>query len=332
MNTNTEAIQFLNALVSNMDIGVISYDMEGYITLINSKAAEYLGITRKTNSLIDTSVLAHFDIPELSECIDSCLNKSRTNFHLSNILYNDRYLIIDGKKLLDGMLLSITDITENVVTKDQATQSLLLGQEMERRRLAKEIHDGVGPNMSTIKLQIDAIKRKSQSEKMIKDLEEINSAISSIASDIRQISHDLMPSSLIDFGVVTALSNFAKRISDASDIEVHYQSNIEDGHLTKEYELNIYRIIQELVNNALKYSQCKNIEISLRKDGANINILVQDDGVGMSIASYVEGNGLFNIKTRVQSLHGELDIDSQEGRGVTAHIGLPILTIESSLN
>ena len=332
MKTNTEAIQFMNALVSNMDIGVITYDMEGFITLINSKAIEYLGIPGRVNNLIDTPVLSHFEIPALNSQIQSCLNKSRKNFHLTDINYNEKYLIIDGKKLVDGMLLSITDITENVLARDEATQSLLLGQEMERRRLAKEIHDGVGPNMSTIKLQIDAVKRKAVSEKVISGLEEINEAISAIATDIRQISHDLMPSSLIDFGVVTALSNFAKKISESSEIEVHYQSNIEDGNLSKEYELNIYRIVQELVNNSLKYSQCKSIEISLRKDKEGIFLLVQDDGVGMDVGKASTGIGLHNINTRIESLHGTLDIDSQMGGGVTAHVGLPIIPLEINLN
>ena len=332
MKTNTEAIQFMNALVSNMDIGVITYDMEGFITLINSKAIEYLGIPGRVNNLIDTPVLSHFEIPALNSQIQSCLNKSRKNFHLTDINYNEKYLIIDGKKLVDGMLLSITDITENVLARDEATQSLLLGQEMERRRLAKEIHDGVGPNMSTIKLQIDGVKRKAVSEKVISGLEEINEAISAIATDIRQISHDLMPSSLIDFGVVTALSNFAKKISESSEIEVHYQSNIEDGNLSKEYELNIYRIVQELVNNSLKYSQCKSIEISLRKDKEGIFLLVQDDGIGMDVGKASTGIGLHNINTRIESLHGTLDIDSQMGGGVTAHVGLPIIPLEINLN
>ena len=157
-------------------------------------------------------------------------------------------------------------------------------------------------------------------------------AISAIATDIRQISHDLMPSSLIDFGVVTALSNFAKKISESSEIEVHYQSNIEDGNLSKEYELNIYRIVQELVNNSLKYSQCKSIEISLRKDKEGIFLLVQDDGIGMDVGKASTGIGLHNINTRIESLHGTLDIDSQMGGGVTAHVGLPIIPLEINLN
>ncbi len=323
METNTEAILFLNALVSNMDIGVISYDMEGYVTLINGKAVEFLGINEKANKLIDKEVLTLLEIPELLKEVKSGISKSRRNFHITDVLYNERHLIIDGKKMLDGMLLSITDITENVLAKDEATQSLLLGQEMERRRLAKEIHDGVGPHMSALKLQIDAIKRKAKSETLISGLEEINEAISDIASDIRQISHDLMPSSLIDFGVVTALSNFSQKISNASEIEVHFQANITDGLLSKEYELNIYRIIQELVNNAVKHSQCKNIEISIRQDQDWINILVQDDGVGMDISKSVEGIGLYNIQTRVESLQGDIDITSQTSAGVTIHITLP---------
>ena len=205
MNTNTEAIHCMNALVSKMDSGVISFDMEGYITLINAKAIQYLNLKGNVNNLVDTEVLSHIEIPDVTSYIKLCLKKSRRDFHLTNIFYNDKYLIVDGKKLLDGMLLSITDITENVNTKDAATQSLLLGQEMERKRLAKEIHDGVGPNMSTLKLQIDAVKKKAVTDQVIIGLQMINESISSIAADIRQISHDLMPSSLMDFGVVTAL-------------------------------------------------------------------------------------------------------------------------------
>lgn len=325
MKTNPEVIQFLNALMSNMDIGIISYNNEGLITLINNKAIEYLGITASNKDLVDTEILMHFDIPDLHDNIELGISKSRKNFHLSNVFYNERYLLIDGKKLLGGMLLTITDITESVLAKDDATQSLLLGQEMERRRLAKEIHDGVGPNMSTLKLQIDSIIRKATSEEIISSLEEINISISEIATEIRQISHDLMPSSLIDFGVVTALSNFSKRISASSDLEVHYQSNIIDGQLSKEHELNIYRIVQELINNALKYSKCKSIEISLRQDNDEINILVEDDGIGMDTTLHSEGVGLNNIITRVESLQGEIDIDSQIGSGVSVYIALPII-------
>lgn len=324
MKTNTEAIQFLHALVSNVDSGILTFNIEGYITMINVKALEYLNISGSVNKILDTLVLDIINIEELYEAINNCLTKSRKEFHLSNVLHDDKYLIIDGKKLMDGMLLSITDITSDVLAKDKATQSLLLGQETERRRLSKEIHDGIGPNMSTLKLQIDAVKRKLKDETVIKELDKINFSISEIASDIRQISHDLMPSSLIDFGVVTALSNFSNKITETGEVKVVYTSNIDDGYLTKEHELNIYRIVQELVNNALKYSNCGKIEISLQEFENKLIVAVVDDGQGIDPSKEDKGIGLNNVNSRVDTLQGTLSIDSVEGQGVSAIIELPL--------
>lgn len=332
MKTNTEAIQFLNALVSNIDSGIISFDIEGYVTLINSRAIQFLNLEGTTKDIIDTEVLPNIKIDKLYDLIQGCLLKTRKEFHITNILFNGKHLIIDGKKLLDGMLITLTDITADVLSKHQATQSLLLGQETERRRLAKEIHDGLGPNMSTLKLQIDAVKRKLTDETAKLKLEKVNEAISEIASDIRQISHDLMPSSLIDFGVATALFNFTNKISDSGQFAVEYNCNLEDNDLSTEYELNIYRIIQELVNNAIKYSQCSTIEINIKKNEKVISIFVNDDGIGMDDTNINSGIGIHNIKTRVKSLQGKFILDSQKGGGVTAHIELPLKSESLILN
>jgi signal transduction histidine kinase len=178
--------------------------------------------------------------------------------------------------------------------------------------------------MSTLKLQIDSIKRKLKDDDAIAALDKVNDAISEIATDIRQISHDLMPNSLMDFGVVTALSNFSNRITETGEVKVLYKSNIEDGYLTKEHELNIFRIVQELVNNALKYSKCVNIEISLQKIDNKLVLAVIDDGEGMETGKSENGIGLHNINSRVDSLQGTISIDSQKGSGVSAIIELPI--------
>lgn len=316
---------FLNALVSNMGIGVITYDMDGEITLINNKATEFLGITLRRTSLLKTDIRSIIHIPELIDKIINSMTRKKKSFLLENLYHNDLFLNVIGKKLVDEMLLTITDISATVLAKDEATQSLILGQEMERRRLAKEIHDGIGPDMSTLKLQLDAVRKKTDNSEITSALEEISQAVSTIATDIRQVSHDLMPSSLIDYGVVTALNNFAKRISKSSDIEIQFQSNIKDGELTREYKLNIFRIVQELVNNAIKYSKCSSIEISLRKDVEGINILVQDDGIGLTEDTLQNGMGLQNIATRVNSLHGIMNIDSKQGYGTSFQIDLPVI-------
>lgn len=324
MKTNTEAVHFLNALVTNMDSGILSFDMKGNVTLANVKALEYLQIDKRVNQVIDSNILEHIGIPELEKLIENCISKSRIDFHISNVYFNDKYLIIDGKKLLDGMLLSITDVTADVLEKDRATQSLIWGQETERRRLAREIHDGVGPSMSSLILQLDAVKRKLENEDHKESIEKITKGISEIAQEIRQISHDLMPSSLIDFGLVTALSNFSNTISSTGDIKIEYHSNITDKSIPQEYELNIYRIVQELVNNAIKYSQCKSIQINLLRNEDTIRVFVQDDGIGMNAEKSKVGIGLHNVSTRVESLQGNLEINSPLGSGVTTHIEFPL--------
>lgn len=325
MKTNTEARYFLDALVTSIGTGVLSFDMEGFVTLANSRALEYLNITAKVNEVIDRDILSLLSNTKLKTKVNHCLTKSRKEFQL-NIHVEDKYLIVVGKKLLDGMLLSITDATANVLAKNKSTQLLLLGQETERSRLAKEIHDGVGPSMSTLKLQLDAVKKKMLNPDNQKAVEKIAESISEIAQDIRQISHDLMPRSLIDFGIVTALSNFSNKISDTEAIEVQYHSNMTDKSLPQGYELNIFRIVQELVNNSLKYSKCTLIKINLTSQDDFIKLLVKDDGIGMDKEVRKDGMGLHNVQARVLLLQGHMEIETQvrAGSGVSIHVEIPM--------
>jgi signal transduction histidine kinase len=325
MTSQTELIQFLKALVSKIQIGIITFDIEGYITMINQQAICFLHLEGKVSDYIDVPILDCIRIDLLNNKIATCLSTSRQDFHISNFTVADKYFFVDGVKLLDGMLITISNVTDTFVSKGRATQSLLVGIESERRRLAKDIHDGVGPNMSTLKLQIDAVKRKLTDDFAIQGLNRINTSISEIASDIRQISHDLMPSSLIDYGVITALNNYANRINETDNVNINYQPSISDKYLSREHELNIYRIIQELVNNALKYAACTNIDILIKEEEGKIIIKVEDDGKGMIMDEpHYTGNGLYNIQTRVESFQGKFEIISQLGQGVSAIIELPI--------
>lgn len=324
MTTNKEAVQFLNALLSNIDAGILSFDVAGRITVINDKAIRYLDIQGTTSSVIDSHVLNYLSVSSLKHKVEKCLSVGRENFRLSNVLFATRNLTISGIKLIDGMLIQVTDITSDVLAKDRATQSLLLGQETERRRLAKEIHDGVGPSMGTLKLQIDTIRRKTSDNDIVASLDRVNEAISEIASDIRGISHDLMPSSLIDFGVVTALSNYTKRISENGSILVSLSCNMLDNDLTRQHELNIYRIVQELVHNAMKHSHGTQIDIELQVIDKTIQLSVRDDGVGMKTENHDGGNGLHNVRKRAQSLQGSVQLLSDSGGGLQVIISLPL--------
>lgn len=326
MTSRTDAVSFLNALISNVNAGIVSFDIDGSITMINAKALEYLALDGEVRDYIDTPILDCISLADVEAVLQDNTGLHRYDFHINSVAFGDRHLIVDGKALLDGTLLSITDITAEVLAKDKATQSLLTGQEIERRRLAKEIHDGIGPSMSTLRLHVDAIKRRAADAQTKEDLDHLSSLISEIASEIRQVSHDLMPSSLVDFGVVTALANYAKRIARTGEVDVTYTSTIADRYLTRQHELNIYRIVQELVNNALKYSTCTTIRISLTEDHDKLTIIVADDGSGMDMTTQALGNGLSNLNSRIASLQGSIDIQSAAGKGLCATIQLPIKT------
>jgi signal transduction histidine kinase len=324
MQDNQQALDFFHSLITELPFGIITINSEGLVTLMNTNSLLFLGLEGSTDMYEETNILS-FDISrKLKNRIKSCLFVEKNPFHLKALSIKNRFLNVYAKRLLDGLVINIIDVTENIQMRDQATQSLLFGQESERKRLAKEMHDGIGPALSLIRLQVDAVNRKIDTEDITQQLNNIIELISNVALDIRQISHALMPGSLIDFGVVSALNNLVKQLNDSESFDVFFDTNMKDNSLPKNLELNIYRIIQELLNNAIKYSNCTEIQIQLHQLNHAIQLSVYDNGVGMDIEKSREGIGINNIHTRVKSFRGVFEIDSQPGHGVNANISIPI--------
>ncbi|MFT6021889.1 MAG: two-component system NarL family sensor kinase, partial [Saprospiraceae bacterium] len=205
------------------------------------------------------------------------------------------------------------------------------GQEQERHRLAQEIHDGIGPMMSTIRLNLDAVKRDLGDipEKTLNKVNAMGDLIQNIATDIRQISHDLMPSALIDFGITEALNSLSQKINQSEMLTVNFYHIGIKKRLERRVEVNLYRIVQELLNNAIKYAKAKTINIQLVQRDNMIVLTVEDDGIGFDqnkIDEFLEnGIGLRNINTRVTSLNGLFSIDTQKGKGVMSTIEIPVI-------
>mgnify|MGYP003872219555 CR=1 FL=1 len=228
---------------------------------------------------------------------------------------------------MNGMLYSINDVTNIKQAKNLSTLALIEGQELERHRLSKEIHDGVGPLMSTLKLHVDSIKSgwEKAPEKVVKKIEHIEDLLKTVSSDIRSISHDLMPSALIDFGLTKSLRNLCDNISSSKQVEVSFSQKGIKGRLDKEVELNLYRIAQELLNNALKYAKATDIKVQIYKNELDKIILtVEDNGIGCDLTKLESsGIGLQNLKTRTQLMNGVLDLNTQPGKGFSASIEIP---------
>ena len=146
------------------------------------------------------------------------------------------------------------------------------------------------------------------------------------ASEVRMISHDLMSGVLVKFGLIPALEDLSSKINETGEIQMHLMTDNMNGSLDGEQELQVYRIVQELIGNTLKHAKASEINIQLNEYEESVNLMVEDDGVGFDPLKLRKetGIGLENLKARVAKLGGNLNIDSGKGAGTTILIDIPI--------
>lgn len=208
-------------------------------------------------------------------------------------------------------------------------QGVLEGQEQERKRVAIDLHDRLGGILSMVKLHFSAVEEKlpednPEKKKFLTASELLDLA----AGEVRSISHNLLSGVLAKFGLLPALKDLTDRINESGEIKlnlIHY--NIENA-LNGEQELQIYRIVQELISNILKHSEAHEATIQLIRndDEKKVNLIVEDDGKGFNpnAPSLSGGIGLSNLKARVGKLNGSFHIDSGKGVGTSISIDIPI--------
>jgi signal transduction histidine kinase len=203
--------------------------------------------------------------------------------------------------------------------------AMLKGQEEERSRIAKDLHDGLGGMLSGVKLSFINMK-----ENMVLPAENVNGFERSIKmldntiAELRKVAHNLMPETLVRFGLDEALKDFCNSIQTSTGIKIVYQQFGEIRKLSTRAEITVYRIIQELVNNALKYAGAKQIIVQLTRDHMKTGITVEDNGKGFDvrILDLKKGAGFSNIKYRVNYFKGTLDVNSEPGNGTSVSIEL----------
>lgn len=204
-------------------------------------------------------------------------------------------------------------------------RSMIDGQEKERQRLSRDLHDGLGQSLIAIKLQLENFcdgLDKSQNERM----EKIKKYFEQTIEDIRRMSNDLAPSVLEEFGLPTALRNLCRNFSLQSGIDIHFDSVGANTNIPKKTRIYLYRICQEALSNAIKHARATKIDVSLAFEENNISLQVKDDGMGFKpeSARQCHGNGINNIYERTQLLHGFAQIISDHGKGTRVRIDCKI--------
>jgi len=211
------------------------------------------------------------------------------------------------------------------LTEKMFLNAIIQTEEKERKRFAKDLHDGLGPLLSTVKMSVSSLAQleHDQASKEIVDNTEmvINEAIKSL----KEISDNLSPHVLNNFGLLRALRNFANKINATRAIHIQLDSNLGNERFSNNIEVVLYRVVCELINNTIKHAAATTILIHLQKEADDILISYQDDGVGfdkekLDEPPLVGGMGFSNIYSRINSLKGDITLKSNLQQGTQVYI------------
>ncbi|RLD85452.1 MAG: hypothetical protein DRJ09_12915, partial [Bacteroidetes bacterium] len=199
----------------------------------------------------------------------------------------------------------------------ELADAMIKGQDEERKRLAMDLHDGLGARLGALRLKVDTVLYENP------NYYELVSAIDNIARNVRELSHRMLPARLSEIGLIQSLQNLIKSVNASSEMKIDFQTNVKTK-LEDKFQVNLYYLIYELINNAIKHSKGNNLTIQLFIEKEILTLSAEDDGVGFDISKKGEGHGLNNIRQRVDYLGGKLIIESQEGYGSAFMIEIPM--------
>jgi signal transduction histidine kinase len=203
------------------------------------------------------------------------------------------------------------------------SRRLIESQEQERKRIAAELHDGLGQSLVVIKNRaLISLNTPDNHERLLSQVEEISEAASAAIIEARGIAHNLHPYQIEHLGLTTALRTVIKSAAGSSNIEFTAEIDELDGELSKEAEINLYRIVQEAINNIVKHSEATRSGVSLKKNRGIIDLLIEDNGKGFSPDSEKRafGLGLVGIGERAKMLNAKHEVRSAPEKGTSIHL------------
>jgi signal transduction histidine kinase len=240
----------------------------------------------------------------------------------------DTYLPLQISQLFEVFILGYGLSLKAAETDKKLVQTLIENQqivETERSRLAKDLHDGLGGLLSGIKLTLIGVADKVPQENTVL-FTKANNQLDTAIREMRRVAHNMMPEALLKFGLGEAIQDYCDGINESNMVKMKYIQIGSLQGLTQSAEIVLYRIVQELTNNALKHAAAKNIFVQITKHPRGITVTVEDDGNGFdtAILHAGKGQGLKNVQSRVEYLKGEYDIKTEKGNGTSINIEIPV--------
>ncbi|PLW91871.1 MAG: hypothetical protein C0592_13575 [Marinilabiliales bacterium] len=302
---------------------------EGVPVLVNQALCDMTGYSETALMLLDMQDIIH--------CGTKLLDKKEESFEATGVKSDKTTIPVEIQQSnidFRGQTISacvIRDITlrkkmeaELQIEREQRLSALLDGQELERKRLSRDLHDGLGQRLIALKLHFENIANKLPNE-ALPQKEKLSNEIDFTIDEVRQISGALNPPVLEEFGLDIALKNLCNGFSKDSGIHVFFDSSGDISEVNYKQKTYLYRIVQEALNNILKHAKASEARIQLLKKTQSILLMIEDNGIGFNPEdSGRPGNGLFNMRQRVLLLQGRINIESENGKGTLISIHIPI--------
>ena len=318
----------IKKLIEFLPIGLMVLDEHNRLILWNGELLAQLGIKNPGRENVPLEELMR-KFPTLKQELCSAL-AAGASFDLNRLMHGNKYLTMKGRNMEGLKLIASVDVTKEVRQELDGLQNMFAEQETEQQRLSEEIHDGIGPLLSAIKLSLEGMAAQVSlpTPAFRKNYHNALDLLHTASEELRAISHALMPGALVDFGLPAALENLCRQVRESGRVQVNFYRAGLEMRLETAMERSLYRIAQELLNNAFKHAQASTINVQLIQHPKSVVLMVEDDGIGFDREELkrlaANGIGLRNIRMRTRTMGGTFSLESRPGQGVLATVELPV--------
>ncbi|HET6558135.1 MAG TPA: PocR ligand-binding domain-containing protein [Prolixibacteraceae bacterium] len=325
---------------SNQKYRLLSANITDGIFICRHGRLEYVNKAMKrifgyTKYKMEGIMLSHLALPEYKEELNQILHLNSPGNQLRNIeidcLKKDHTIIhveillnyVAREKVIYGVLHDITDkkqIQKNIV------KAIIMTEEKEKAHFSKELHDGLGPLLSAIKLYLQWSERPNSQNSRVEIIHKAEDILEEALTTVKEISNKLSPHLLNYYGLTSAIQSFVDKLEETSTIKINFESNV-TIRLGNEIEAAFYRAVIECLNNTMKYAKARNANIILDYTGDQLQLLYTDDGIGFNLEETLavkKGLGLYNLQNRIQTIGGKIVMFSSPGKGVNYQIDVKL--------
>lgn len=339
---NDELSQFLNAYYRVTSEMIIFIDRAGKVIYMNEAAQRVISphnIFSNTPNAICGRCEGHTNDFGLQTCHNCFLESEGMNGSTFQVFmrttenkiepFTASYQVVDEAKGIKAFTLqNVTPQLEQQekVYQRNMMQKTIAAQENERKRISRELHDGVIQELINVNVELRLLKYQKDLSTLVDHSKHIEGLMTKLIDDIRNLSLELRPSSLDDLGLNAAFKSYFKQLEDNYGLMINYHFDMQDERFDNEVETVVYRVVQEAVFNAMKYAMVDSVDVNVRKDQDALYVEVSDQGQGFDPNASPKGSGLglYGMNERAELVNGHLNIETQKGKGTIVTLEVPI--------